>query len=212
MGKNTSQTMDLRAFGEGATSGVFVSRMVGHGNTPPHDHIFHEIVYVESGAAAHHTAVGRRDLRPGDVIVIRPQVWHAYERTRQMTSYNCLFEDRVLRRFWELLRPAGGAFQLFRRRTQNPQAEAPVGMNWCGPAWRRCDLKAGRPSICWSAWAIGRRSPGSQTASTPPRWGTDTTRTKHARCWLMGLADGLARGGRLRPLQGCAPIESPEEP
>ncbi len=51
--------------------GVSVRRMIDHGSNQPHDHVFHEIVYIETGYAEHETAAGRQVLHPGDLIVLR---------------------------------------------------------------------------------------------------------------------------------------------
>jgi AraC family L-rhamnose operon transcriptional activator RhaR len=43
---------------------------------PVHTHSFFEIAVVTGGAGAHYTLAGTRELRTGDVMIMRPGVWH----------------------------------------------------------------------------------------------------------------------------------------
>lgn len=106
--------------------GVSAHRISEHGETSEHDHLFHEIVYVETGASEHVVAGSRMKLRPGDVIVIRPQVWHAYRKPRHFGIINCLIDNRLMQKLAGLLAPVEGAFELFRQRLPRPQTTAPV--------------------------------------------------------------------------------------
>ncbi len=106
--------------------GIFVQRLPAHGDNQAHDHVFHEIVYVEAGAADHVSAGETHRLRPGDVIVIRPQIWHEYRNARGLTIINCLFDARVIQRFAPLLAKVDGAVELFRRPVRRPAEESPV--------------------------------------------------------------------------------------
>jgi AraC-like DNA-binding protein len=72
------------------------------------------------------SADGRRIIKQGDLIVIRPQVWHGYDRTRNLTIINCLFQKRLLQRFAPLLADVEGSFDLFRRPARRPEQEAPA--------------------------------------------------------------------------------------
>lgn len=107
-------------------AGISVQRVHDHGQMPPHDHLFHELVYIESGTAEHQTVAGTQPLRPGDLIVIRPQVWHAYRQPRRLCLFNCLFDSRLTRRFADLLRSIPGSFDLYLRRDPHPSSESPV--------------------------------------------------------------------------------------
>lgn len=109
----------------GADHGVQVMHIVDHEENLPHDHVFHEIVYVEAGTAEHVSAEGCRRLRPGDVIVLTPQVWHAYRRPRSLTIYNCLIDSRLMIRLWPLIAGIDGAFDLLRRRPARPATAPP---------------------------------------------------------------------------------------
>jgi AraC-like DNA-binding protein len=105
---------------------VQVVRSPTHRDIGPHDHVFHEIVYVEMGTAEHLTAGEPRKLRPGDVIVIQPQVWHAYRNPRGFCIINCLFDNSLIQRFGKLLEQVDGTFELFRRRVRRPDQQPPV--------------------------------------------------------------------------------------
>ena len=97
------RTLDWQPFASVGEAGVYVARLPSHGETGVHDHIFREIVYVESGTAEHLTAEAPRQLRPGDLIIIRPLVWHAYSRPRNLTIINCLIDQRLMHRLAPLL-------------------------------------------------------------------------------------------------------------
>jgi len=63
-----------------------------------HTHSFFEIAVVTGGAGAHRTLAGERELRVGDVMVLRPGVWHGFERCRGLDLYNCCFSTDLLGR------------------------------------------------------------------------------------------------------------------
>jgi AraC family L-rhamnose operon transcriptional activator RhaR len=70
-----------------------------HGeDNPVHTHTFMEIAFVIGGNGTHHHAAGRRALEAGDVMLLRPGVWHGYEDCRQLELYNCCFSAELLRR------------------------------------------------------------------------------------------------------------------
>jgi AraC family L-rhamnose operon transcriptional activator RhaR len=64
---------------------------------PAHTHSFVEIAVMLSGEGVHHSLTGRQRLSVGDVISLRPGVWHGYEECRQLTMYNCGFSTELLR-------------------------------------------------------------------------------------------------------------------
>lgn len=64
---------------------------------PPHDHDFHEIVMIEGGKGMHQTFYGERQLNTGDVLIIRPGLWHAYHHCRSLVVWNCCIAWAVLR-------------------------------------------------------------------------------------------------------------------
>jgi len=120
------ETVDFRRFWSEGEAGVFAERVRSHGEASLHDHVCHELAYIESGTVEHLCASGPRMLRPGDLIILRPQIWHGYLRPRQLTLINCLFDRRLIHRFWSVLSAVEGAFELFRQPARYPETEAPV--------------------------------------------------------------------------------------
>jgi AraC family transcriptional regulator, L-rhamnose operon transcriptional activator RhaR len=128
-------TLGMRLLAPGAAAGVHVMRMDHHGATGPHDHLFHELVCILAGSAEHVTVEGVRKLRPGDVIVIRPQIWHSYRNPQSLSLINALFDGRLLYRFGNLLSEVDGALELFGRRARRPGERAPIVLH-ASPAAR----------------------------------------------------------------------------
>ena len=67
-------------------------------DSPVHTHSFVEIAFAVGGAATHHSLAGRHDMQPGDVVLLRPGVWHGYEDCQRFEVYNCCFSSELLRR------------------------------------------------------------------------------------------------------------------
>jgi AraC family transcriptional regulator, L-rhamnose operon transcriptional activator RhaR len=67
-------------------------------DSPVHTHSFVEIAFAIGGSATHHSVAGRHEMRPGDVVLLRPGVWHGYEDCREFEVYNCCFSSELLRR------------------------------------------------------------------------------------------------------------------
>jgi AraC family transcriptional regulator, L-rhamnose operon transcriptional activator RhaR len=66
-------------------------------DSPIHTHSFVEIAFAVSGEGLHNCLNGRREMRPGDVVLLRPGVWHGYENCRKLNVYNCCFSGELLR-------------------------------------------------------------------------------------------------------------------
>ena len=94
--------------------GVFAFRYPTLGDVHPHDHLFLELVYVESGTADHHCAGGVTQLQPGTVIVLRPHVWHAYLNPKNLVVLNCMIDPRFLQHFDPLLSELPCTAELYR--------------------------------------------------------------------------------------------------
>ena len=131
----------MRMLAPGEEAGVHVFQIDDHGATPPHDHLFHEIVVVLAGTADHVTVEGRQKLRPGDVIVMRPQIWHGYEHPQKLSLINCLFDGRLIHRLDNLLTDVSGVLDMFGRRTRQPRHEAPLVLH-ARPAERASILES----------------------------------------------------------------------
>ena len=104
---------------------IQAKRIQNQQETVAHEHAFHEIVYVESGTVDHITVAGTRKLIVGDVITLKPHMWHQYRNPRSFTIVNCLFENALLRRYGAMLQLGEGVFQLFCQRTTKPREKPP---------------------------------------------------------------------------------------
>ena len=69
---------------------IHVNRPQHDGHTPLHQHDFLEIAVVLSGKALHRTIHGVTTVTVGDVFVLRPGDWHAYEACRALRLANCI--------------------------------------------------------------------------------------------------------------------------
>ncbi|TWD84247.1 AraC family L-rhamnose operon transcriptional activator RhaR [Kribbella amoyensis] len=90
----TSRTMLYFVDGALAYAGPYVHER-GH---PMHTHSFFEVAVVTGGEGVHQSLAGRQQLRVGDVILLRPGVWHSYEDCRDLRIYNCCFAADLLQR------------------------------------------------------------------------------------------------------------------
>jgi len=65
---------------------------------PAHTHSFIEIVFVISGDGVHVTQLGHDKLAIGDVMILRPGAWHAFEDCHDLQVINCCFDVELLHR------------------------------------------------------------------------------------------------------------------
>ncbi|GAB2575051.1 hypothetical protein Aab01nite_14880 [Paractinoplanes abujensis] len=77
---------------------AYAGHYLHEGLHPVHTHSFVEIAVVMSGSGVHHSLAGRRQLRVGDAMLLRPGVWHGYEDCDHLDLYNCCFSTELLRR------------------------------------------------------------------------------------------------------------------
>lgn len=106
-------TFRQSAADDGTGYPIFVRRWPLQEATLMHEHVYHEVVIVESGTADHISSEGSRKLHMGDLIIIKPGVWHQYKNPQSFGIVNCLFDRRILihqKMFFSLV---GGAFELF---------------------------------------------------------------------------------------------------
>lgn len=76
---------------------VYAGRWVHGVSMEAHSHSFMEIAFVTGGEATHLTVAGSQPLRVGDVVLLRPGVWHGYD-CAHLELYNCCFRVDVLER------------------------------------------------------------------------------------------------------------------
>jgi AraC-like DNA-binding protein len=77
---------------------AFAGHYLHEGAHPVHTHSFVEIAVVMGGEGAQRSLAGRMPLSVGDVLVLRPGVWHGYQDCRALDLYNCVFSTELLRR------------------------------------------------------------------------------------------------------------------
>ncbi|WP_106400507.1 AraC family transcriptional regulator [Actinocorallia populi] len=77
---------------------VYAGRHVHEDSYPAHTHSFVEIAVVAEGGGTHLSQAGRRDLTAGDVVLLRPGVWHEYEECAGLVLHNCCFGPGLLGR------------------------------------------------------------------------------------------------------------------
>ena len=65
---------------------------------PVHTHSFIEIMFVTGGAGVHCSQLGRGALAIGDVVILRPGAWHAFDDCHDLQVINCCFDAELLRR------------------------------------------------------------------------------------------------------------------
>jgi AraC family L-rhamnose operon transcriptional activator RhaR len=94
--RTLERSRDLEHFVDGS---VAYAAPYEHGDVEPlHTHSFLEIAVVTGGTAVHVSLAGRQELAVGDVILLRPAVWHGYEKCRDLHLYNCCISTELLQR------------------------------------------------------------------------------------------------------------------
>lgn len=63
-----------------------------------HTHSFVEVAVVTGGEGRHVSPAGRQPVTAGDVVVLRPGVWHGYAECRRLEVFNCCFSVELLHR------------------------------------------------------------------------------------------------------------------
>ncbi|MBT2232016.1 AraC family transcriptional regulator [Nonomuraea sp. NEAU-A123] len=78
-------------------SPAYARRYTHQGEEPVHTHSFVEIAVVVAGTGVHLSSSGRQELQVGDVVLLRPGVWHGYEDCARLALYNCCIGTDLLR-------------------------------------------------------------------------------------------------------------------
>jgi AraC family transcriptional regulator, L-rhamnose operon transcriptional activator RhaR len=90
------KSRDLLHFVDGSVA--YAGHYVHDSVEPLHTHSFVEIVVVTNGSGVHVSLAGRQRLTVGDVILLRPAVWHGYDECRGLDVYNCCISTELLQR------------------------------------------------------------------------------------------------------------------
>lgn len=67
-----------------------------HAYIPWHSHAFYELVLVVEGFCFHHIQNTISLVKEGDLLLIKPGVYHQYSGTRECKLINCLFKPEAL--------------------------------------------------------------------------------------------------------------------
>jgi AraC family L-rhamnose operon transcriptional activator RhaR len=87
---------DQEHFVDGSVA--YVGRYGHEAVEPLHTHSFVEIAVVTGGTAVHVSLAGRQELAVGDVVLLRPAVWHGYEDCQSLLLYNCCISTELQQR------------------------------------------------------------------------------------------------------------------
>jgi AraC family transcriptional regulator, L-rhamnose operon transcriptional activator RhaR len=77
---------------------AYAGHYLHEGVHPVHTHSFVEVAVVTGGAGVHVSLAGRQELAVGDVILLRPGVWHGYDECVDLDVYNCCFSSELQQR------------------------------------------------------------------------------------------------------------------
>lgn len=77
---------------------AYAGHYLHRGIHPVHTHSFVEVAVVTGGAGVHISLAGRHELSAGDVILLRPGVWHGYQECVDLDVYNCCFSSELQQR------------------------------------------------------------------------------------------------------------------
>jgi AraC family L-rhamnose operon transcriptional activator RhaR len=86
----------LLHFSDGAVA--YAGQYLHQDTHPVHTHTFFEVAVVLAGEGVHQSLAGRQQLRIGDVVLLRPRVWHGYEECRDLDVFNCCFSADLMQR------------------------------------------------------------------------------------------------------------------
>ena len=76
---------------------AYAGRYIHNEEKQLHCHSFVEIAFVTGGHAVHQSRSGGRPVSVGDVILLKPGVWHGYQKCAELALYNCCFNSDLLR-------------------------------------------------------------------------------------------------------------------
>jgi AraC family L-rhamnose operon transcriptional activator RhaR len=87
---------------------ITAHRLVVEDEFAPHDHDVMIIVLADKGEGIHSTIYGHEPIRPGDVYILRPGMWHSFSECQELEAYVCCFGPELLQKelSWLLEDPA----------------------------------------------------------------------------------------------------------
>ncbi|MBL4700199.1 MAG: helix-turn-helix domain-containing protein [Phycisphaeraceae bacterium] len=85
----TARRLKLNEHISAADMPLYTSLVEVNEDVDSHDHDFIELAMILRGNCQHETLYEKRDLRCGDVVLLRPGVWHAYRQCHNLLVGNC---------------------------------------------------------------------------------------------------------------------------
>jgi AraC family transcriptional regulator, L-rhamnose operon transcriptional activator RhaR len=96
MAEPVENARSLLHFVDGAVA--YAGKHVHQDSHPVHTHSFFEVATVLSGEGVHQSLAGDQRLQAGDVLLLRPGVWHGYDECRDLNLFNCCFSADLMQR------------------------------------------------------------------------------------------------------------------
>jgi AraC family L-rhamnose operon transcriptional activator RhaR len=91
-----SRSGELLFFTDGSLA--YAGHYLHHDTHEVHTHSFVEVAVMTGGEGTHVSRAGKQPLQVGDVILLRPGVWHGMEDCRDLDLYNLCFSTELLQR------------------------------------------------------------------------------------------------------------------
>ncbi len=154
-------TVGMEVFKSSGGFPIAVAFIPQHGASEIHDHVYHEVVFVEAGSVDHLTVDGSHPLVPGDILILQPQVWHGYAHPRHLGIINCFFAERALHPLQHLLPHCVEALFLVKRRSRQPRETPPLLLH--APVEKRGLF---RDNLGVLASELERREPGWEAVAS----------------------------------------------
>ncbi|GAB3456606.1 AraC family transcriptional regulator [Actinophytocola sediminis] len=95
-GSPVGNANDLLHFVDGSL--VYAGRHAHDPGHHLHTHSFVEVAVVVGGEGRHVSLAGRQPVTVGDVVLLRPGVWHGYADCRRLEVFNCCISVELLHR------------------------------------------------------------------------------------------------------------------
>jgi len=101
-------TLNGRRALSAAPTRITASQLVVESEFAPHEHDVMIIAMVLRGRGVHRTIYGSDPVRPGDVFILRPGMWHAFSECSALNVFVCYFPPELLQKElpWLLEDPA----------------------------------------------------------------------------------------------------------
>jgi AraC family transcriptional regulator, L-rhamnose operon transcriptional activator RhaR len=93
---NSHRTLTVSELFPPVGAPIYLNHLRHHGDMFLHDHEFIEIGMIGSGRGLHRTVHGIEPVSAGDVVLVLPGQWHAWEKSVDLWIYNIDFSTSLL--------------------------------------------------------------------------------------------------------------------